>query len=46
MSRREKDMKEEEKKRSGEIRLDSVPQRNFILFTAGYRVIMCVDMSE
>lgn len=46
VSRREKDMKEEEKKKKGKIRLDSVLQRNYILFTAGYHVIMRVGMSE
>lgn len=46
VSRREKDMKEEEKKKKGKIRLDNVLQRNYILFTAGYHVIMRVGMSE
>lgn len=37
----EKGMEERKK-----IRLDSVLQRNYILFTAGYHVIMCVGTSE
>lgn len=36
----------EEKKKKGEIRLDRVLQRNYILFTAGYHVIMCVGGGE
>ena len=41
------DMKEEKKKKKKEkIRLDSVLQRNYILFTAGYHVIMCVGTGE
>lgn len=38
-------MRQEEKKK-GKIRLDSVLQRNCILFTAGSHVTMCVGPRE